>query len=69
MSVLNRIELSFWNLVIPLIHGSKIVRFLMQGIYTTLAAGFFSRFFIPASLSALLGLVLGYIAGVVSNLW
>lgn len=69
MSVLQRIELNFWHFVIPLIRESKILRFFLRRLYTLLRSKFLSGFVLPATLSAALGLLIGYLSGVISTLW
>ena len=69
MSVLERLELSFWHFVIPLIRESGFVRFLLRRFYTLFRQKWLSGFILPASLSAGLGLFIGYIGGLVSSLW
>ncbi|MBC8496017.1 MAG: hypothetical protein H8D37_00005 [Chloroflexi bacterium] len=69
MSVLQRIELNFWHLVIPLIRESALVRFTLQRLYSVFHSKLLVGFVLPATLSAALGLSLGYISGVISTFW
>ncbi|MBM3146105.1 MAG: hypothetical protein FJ010_14265 [Chloroflexi bacterium] len=69
MSVLQRIELNFWHLVIPLTRESRLIRFLLQRLYAVISDTLLGSFVIPAMISALFGLFLGYIGGLVSSLW
>jgi len=69
MSVIQRIELNFWHLVIPLIRESRVIRFLLRRLYGIFRIKFLGGFLLPAVLSAGLGLLCGYLSGVFSTLW
>jgi len=69
MSILQRVELNFWQIVIPLIRESRVIRFFVQILYLLLQVKLLRSFLIPAVISAALGIVLGYIGGVFSTLY
>ncbi len=66
MSVLQRIELSFWHNVIPLIRRSKLIRISFQFLYIVFRKELLRSVVIPTALSAALGLMLGYLGGLIS---
>lgn len=63
MSIFQRIELSFWQIAIPLIRESKLIRFILMHIYRIAQRKFLSGFIAPMALTAALGLAAGYIGG------
>ena len=63
MSILQRIELSFWQIAIPLIRESKLLRFILTHFYGVSRKKIISSFIIPTALTAALGLTAGYIGG------
>lgn len=69
MSILQRVELNFWQLVIPLIRESRVIRFFLQKMYALFRNKFLGGFFLPAAVSAGLGLFFGYIGGVLSTIF
>ena len=69
MSILQRIELNFWHIVIPLIRESSLARFLFAHVYQLGRKRFIAKFLLPASASAITGLMLGFILGLFSQIW
>ena len=69
MSILQRVELNFWQLVIPLIRESRVIRFFVQILYLLLQIKFLRSFILPVALSAALGIFFGYIGGVFSTIF
>jgi len=69
MSLLQRLELNFWQITIPLIQESEFARFVFTRLYSALQKRLVSRFLLPAMLSVALGLSLGFILGTISRFW
>ncbi len=69
MSILQRVELNFWQLMIPLIRESRVIRFFVQILYGLSRNKFWGGFVVPTTLSVALGLFIGYIGGVFSTIW
>lgn len=64
--IFHRLELNFWNYIIPLIEESTLVGFTLTRTYNLFESGVFVRLIVPLTLSALLGLAVGFLLGVVS---
>ncbi|MBL6965242.1 MAG: hypothetical protein ISR60_01695 [Anaerolineales bacterium] len=63
MSILQRMELSFWQIAIPLIRESKLLRFILTHFYGVSRKQIIISFIAPTALTAALGLAAGYIGG------
>jgi len=66
MSILQRIELSFWHHFIPMIRESSTVRTVFPKIYPLISNSLFIQLLFPAAICALIGLFLGFIIGFVA---
>jgi hypothetical protein len=66
--LLNRLELNFWNHIIPFMHESRSLRILLPKFYKLLEDESFSRYIIGVFVSATSGLVIGLVLGLLSAL-
>jgi len=67
-SLVYQLELNFWNIAIPLLETSSVVRFIIPRIYAlmnpqTAAATFLSILFVLGA-----GMLMGFVFGVLSQL-
>jgi hypothetical protein len=69
MSILQQLELRFWHFIIPLIRESTTTQFILPKMYPLIRHNVFVSFLIPAIFSALLGLSIGFLLGVISPIW
>jgi hypothetical protein len=65
--LINRLELNFWHLVIPLIQRSPAVRFVLPHAYQLFTSEVIKGFILPACLYAAGGLLTGFIIGYISR--
>ncbi len=64
----HRLEISFWDAFIPLMHKSPPVRFLVPRIYRLLHIPEFRQIIKLSLLLTILGLILGFLLGVFSQI-
>lgn len=63
MTIVQRLELQFWLVIIPLIRRSRLLRFIFARGYLLARQRFVSGLLIPATITILLGLATGYTLG------
>jgi ABC-type sulfate transport system permease component len=63
-----RLELSFWDVFIPLMHKSPPVRFIVPRVYRLIHSPEFRQTVKLSLAIAFFGLILGFIFGVLSQL-
>ena len=63
-----RLELSFWNAFIPLMHKSPPIRFMVPRVYCLLHTREFQQTVKLSLLLTILGLFLGFTLGTLSQL-
>ncbi len=66
MSILQRIELNFWQIATPLIRDSTIVRFILKHLYFLARKKLVTDFVIPAAFFTASGFLLGIVWGMLS---
>ena len=64
----HRLEISFWDAFIPLMHKSPLVRFLVPRILSLIHLPEFRQIVKLSLLLTILGLILGFLLGVFSQI-
>ena len=60
-----RLEIAFWDAIIPLMHQSRLVQVLLQKTYPLVKLRDHARLAMQALFIASLGLILGFVIGFV----
>lgn len=64
MSIFEKLELNFWQIMIRLIQESKFVRYIFPRLYVLRANQLLVGFLLPATIIAIIGLSIGFFIGV-----